>query len=82
MKPAAGLIKDNVPAEPLLDVFWSNAALLHDTGTGVFEMPPSPLLAEQTPHPESILRVRNMLAVLERGPVAPYLVWHDTAAAP
>lgn len=69
-------------AEPRLDVFWSDAALLHDTGSGMFEAPPNPFLAEQTPHPESILRLRNMRAVLERGPVAPHLAWHQAEAAP
>lgn len=82
MKAGAGSASGAVPAEPRLDIFWSKAALLHDTGSGVFEAPPSPLLAEQTPHPESILRVRNMRAVLERGPVAPYLAWSEAAAAP
>jgi acetoin utilization deacetylase AcuC-like enzyme len=81
MKPVAG--QDGAAAchEPRLDVFWSDAALLHDTGSGVFEAPASPLLAEQIPHPESIVRLRNMRALLERGPVAPYLAWHDASAA-
>ena len=35
------------------DVFWHDDALRHDTGSGVFEQPPSPLLAEAELHPES-----------------------------
>jgi acetoin utilization deacetylase AcuC-like enzyme len=60
-----------------LDVFWHPDVLLHDTGRGVFEGRPSPLLAEQEPHPESPLRLRNMKAILERGPVAELLRWRE-----
>ncbi len=54
----------------LLDVFWHRDVLLHDTGLGVLERPPSPLLARQEPHPEGIARILNMKAILERGPLA------------
>ena len=60
-----------------LDVFWHDDALLHETGSGVFEQPPSPLLAEPELHPENAVRILNMKAVLERGPLAGHLRWRD-----
>jgi acetoin utilization deacetylase AcuC-like enzyme len=61
----------------MLDVFWHDDALLHDTGSGLFEQPPSPLLAEQELHPENAVRVLNMKAILERGPLAPHIRWRE-----
>lgn len=58
-----------------IDVFWDARVLDHDTGTGFWEAAPSELLAEQEPHPENAARVRNMKAVLERGPVASHVRW-------
>lgn len=58
-----------------LDVFWHEDVLLHDTGRGVFERAASPLLAEQEPHPENALRLRNMKAILERGPLREHVRW-------
>ncbi|HEU4448663.1 MAG TPA: class II histone deacetylase [Gaiellaceae bacterium] len=60
-----------------MDVFWHDDALRHDTGAGVFEQPPSPLLAEPELHPENAVRIRNMKAILERGPLAPELGWRE-----
>jgi acetoin utilization deacetylase AcuC-like enzyme len=60
-----------------LHVFWHPDALLHDTGRGMFEAAPSPLLEEQEIHPENALRIRNMKSVLERGPIASSLTWRD-----
>ncbi|HEU4970699.1 MAG TPA: hypothetical protein VFT35_02030 [Gaiellaceae bacterium] len=60
-----------------LDVFWHPAALEHDTGSGLWEAPPSDLLDVQELHPENAERVRNMRAVLERGPLAPQLGWRE-----
>ena len=60
-----------------LDVFWHPAALEHDTGSGVWEAPPSDLLEEQELHPENAVRIRNMLSVLRRGPLAPRIRWRD-----
>ena len=57
----------------MIDVFWHDDALLHDTGRGVFEQPPSPLLAEPELHPENAVRVLNMKAILERGPLSPHI---------
>jgi len=60
-----------------LDVVWHDDALSHDTGSGVFEQPPSPLLAEPELHPENAVRLRNMKAILERGPLAPRVGWRE-----
>ncbi len=60
-----------------LAVFWHDDVLTHDTGAGVFEAPPSPLLAEQVMHPESAMRLRNMRSILQNGPVAPRIDWHE-----
>ena len=60
-----------------LAVFWHADALAFDTGAGVFEAPPSPLLDTQMPHPEGPERIRNIRSVLQRGPVADRLDWHD-----
>jgi acetoin utilization deacetylase AcuC-like enzyme len=62
---------------PTLDVFWHDDALLHDTGSGLFEQPPSPLLAEPELHPENAVRILNMKAILERGPLAEHVRWHE-----
>ncbi|WP_405801187.1 hypothetical protein [Streptomyces sp. NBC_01506] len=59
-----------------IHVFWDERVLDHDTGSGFWEAAPSELLAEQELHPESAPRIRNMRAVLERGPVAGHVVWH------
>ena len=58
-----------------MDVFWHDDALRHDTGSGVFEHPASLLLAEPELHPENAVRVRNMKAMLERGPLAGRIRW-------
>ncbi|HEY8582819.1 MAG TPA: hypothetical protein VIL49_07720 [Capillimicrobium sp.] len=59
-----------------VDVFWHADVLAHDTGAGVFEAAASPLMAVDEPHPEGPVRVRNMKAVLERGPLAERVRWH------
>jgi acetoin utilization deacetylase AcuC-like enzyme len=64
-----------------LQVFWHDDALRHDTGSGVFEHPPSPLLAEPELHPENAVRVLNMKAILERGPLAEHVVWRKGRVA-
>ncbi|HEU4976501.1 MAG TPA: histone deacetylase [Baekduia sp.] len=61
----------------MIDVFWHDAALEHDTGSGHFELDPSDLLDVQELHPENAERIRNMRSVLQRGPIADRLRWHD-----
>ncbi len=60
-----------------LDVFWDERVLNHETGEGMWESSASPLLWEQELHPENSIRIRNMKHVLEHGPIADALVWHD-----
>lgn len=60
-----------------IDVFWHEDALLHDTGTGVFDAPASPLIAEPELHPENAIRVRNIKAILERGPLSDRVRWRQ-----
>ena len=62
-------------AERSLTVFWHPDVLLHDTGEGVFEAPPSSLVSASEPHPESAPRILNMKSILERGPLASALEW-------
>ena len=54
----------------MIDVFWHPAVLDHDTGRGIFEGGPSHLLEVPELHPENAERVRNMVSVLQRGPLA------------
>jgi acetoin utilization deacetylase AcuC-like enzyme len=61
----------------MIDVFWHDAFLDHDTGSGHFEQPASDLLAVQELHPENAERVRNMRALLQRGPIAEHVRWRD-----
>jgi len=61
----------------VLDVFWHDDVLAHETGRGVFEHPPSPLMAEEELHPENAVRLRNMKAILERGPLARHVRWRS-----
>ncbi len=60
----------------MLDIFWHDDVLTHDTGYGSFDGPRSPLLAVQMRHPENPERVSNMKSMLERGSVASRLAWH------
>jgi acetoin utilization deacetylase AcuC-like enzyme len=62
--------------ETVLDVFWHDDGLFHDTGYGLFEAAASPLLTVQTAHPENADRIRNIKSILQRGPIAPRLAWH------
>ena len=57
----------------MIDLFWHEDALRHDTGSGVFEQPPSPLMDEQELHPENAVRIRNMKSILERGPLSAHI---------
>jgi len=60
-----------------LDVFWHPDVLLHDMGEGVFETPPRDFLDVAEAHVEGPARVRNMHAILSRGPLSSRLDWHD-----
>lgn len=58
-------------------MFWHPSALEHDTGTGLWEAPPSDLLEVQELHPDNVERILNMRSVLLRGPLAPRIGWRD-----
>ncbi len=60
-----------------INIFWHPAVLNHNTGRGLFQRPPSPFLEVAEPHPEGTDRLRNMRAILQRGPLKSYVRWHD-----
>ncbi|HEY5657318.1 MAG TPA: hypothetical protein VIY27_05975 [Myxococcota bacterium] len=62
-------------------VYYSPVVLRHDTGTGVFEAKPSPLLAVAEMHPENAQRVENMVSILKKGPLADRLDWSEAPPA-
>jgi acetoin utilization deacetylase AcuC-like enzyme len=62
-------------ADDLLHVFWHDDALRHDTGSGLFDGVPSPLIEVPELHPENDVRIRNVRSVLRDGPLAPRLRW-------
>ena len=57
-------------------VYWHDDALAHDTGAGMFDQPPSPLIEVPELHPENAERIRNIRAALRNGPIADRLEWH------
>ena len=58
-------------------VYWHDDALLHDTGSGMFEYPPTPLVEVPELHPENAERILNIRSALRRGPIAERLEWHS-----
>lgn len=65
------------PVTKKLAVFHDAAVLEHDTGYGFFEAEPSSYLDVPEAHPENAARLRNILSVLRRGPIAGDLDWFD-----
>jgi acetoin utilization deacetylase AcuC-like enzyme len=61
----------------VIEVFWHDAALRHDTGAGHFELPMSDLLEVPELHPENSERIRNMRAMLRSGPLAEQVRWRE-----
>jgi acetoin utilization deacetylase AcuC-like enzyme len=57
-------------------VYWHDEALAHDTGSGMFDQPPTPLIEVPELHPENPERIRNIRSTLRNGPIAPHLEWH------
>jgi hypothetical protein len=52
--------------------------LKHDNGHGVFDTFQSPgFLDVLEPHPENADRIRNIRSILQRGPIAPFITWHE-----
>jgi acetoin utilization deacetylase AcuC-like enzyme len=64
-----------------LAVFFDPCVFEHDTGRGFFEAAASPYLPVIEAHPENSERARNMLAVLQHGPIAEVIDWHRGEAA-
>jgi len=62
-------------------VFWHDACLRHDTGAGVFDGGPSPLMSIPELHPENAERLLNMRGALARGPLADALHWRSSELA-
>ncbi|KAL0370222.1 UNVERIFIED_CONTAM: Histone deacetylase 8 [Sesamum angustifolium] len=61
-----------------VDVFWHEGMLKHDTGCGVFDTGMDPgFLDVLENHPENSDRVKNMVSILKRGPIAPFVSWHQ-----
>ncbi|KAI9075400.1 hypothetical protein K1719_042650 [Acacia pycnantha] len=66
-----------------VDVFWHEGMLKHETGNGVFDTGMDPgFLDVLEKHPENSDRVRNMVSILKRGPVSPFISWHLGSPAP
>uniref|UniRef100_A0A5B6YMK1 Putative histone deacetylase 8 n=1 Tax=Davidia involucrata TaxID=16924 RepID=A0A5B6YMK1_DAVIN len=60
-----------------IHVFWHEGMLHHDTGTGVFDTGMDPgFLDVLEKHPENSDRVKNMVSILKRGPISPFISWH------
>src|SRR6266496_1687501 len=57
-------------------VYWHDDALVHDTGSGMFDQPPSAMLDAPEEHPENAARIRNIRSALRHGPIATELEWH------
>lgn len=58
-----------------MTVWWHADVLTHDTGEGLFDSGPSPLIAVPERHPESAPRIANMKRALEAGAVGAHLEW-------
>lgn len=65
----------SVPTDRI-DVFWDEGMLNHDSGNGVFDSGMDPgFLDVLDKHPENSDRVKNMVSILKRGPISPYISW-------
>ncbi|XP_015873120.3 histone deacetylase 8 isoform X1 [Ziziphus jujuba] len=66
------------PPADRIDVFWHEGMLCHEAGIGVFDSGLDPgFLDVLEKHPENSDRVKNMLSILTRGPISPYISWHS-----
>ena len=50
-------------------VYWHDEALAHDTGSGMFDQPPTPLIEVPELHAENPERIRNIRSILHNGPI-------------
>lgn len=61
-----------------IHVFFHECMLKHNTGRGVFDTGLDPgFLDVLENHPENSDRVKNMVSILKRGPLAPFVSWHQ-----
>ncbi|KAL7127067.1 hypothetical protein ABFS83_14G229700 [Erythranthe nasuta] len=61
-----------------IHVFWHEGMLEHDTGRGVFDTGMDPgFLDVLENHPENSDRVKNIVSILKRGPISPFISWHQ-----
>lgn len=80
--PSSSAAPAPAPAGENLAVFWHEGMLAHDTGRGVFDTGHDPgFLDVLDNHLENADRVRNMVSILRRGPIAPFLSWHSGSPA-
>lgn len=64
--------------EEKIHVFWEEGMLKHDMGRGVFDTGSDPgFLDILEKHPENSDRIRNMVSILKRGPISPFISWHQ-----
>ncbi|KAL2631944.1 hypothetical protein R1flu_016630 [Riccia fluitans] len=67
---------------PKMNVFWNNGMLAHNAGEGVFDTLYDPgFLAVLDNHPDNPERIINIVSILKKGPIAPYIRWHEGAPA-
>ncbi|KDO58245.1 hypothetical protein CISIN_1g048339mg [Citrus sinensis] len=65
-------------AEGIINVFWDDGMLNHDTGKGLFDTGFDPgFLEVLEKHPENSDRIKNIVSILKRGPISPYISWHS-----
>ncbi|KZV52430.1 histone deacetylase 8 [Dorcoceras hygrometricum] len=80
-EPPQSPLNSPSPAESqnVIGVFWHEGMLRHDTGSGwVFDSGEDPgFLDVLEKHPENADRVRNMVSVLKRGPISPFISWYQ-----
>ncbi|XP_047307995.1 histone deacetylase 8 [Impatiens glandulifera] len=61
-----------------IHVFWHDGMLDHNAGTGVFDTAEDPgFLDVLEKHPENADRIKNIVSILRRGPLSPYISWHS-----
>ncbi|KAI3723609.1 hypothetical protein L2E82_35344 [Cichorium intybus] len=82
LQPSSSSASASSSPSARINVFWDDGMLDHDTGKGVFDTGLDPgFLDVLEKHPENSDRIRNMLSILKRGPISPFLSWHSSRLA-